>query len=434
MNFLYVGMGILIIAVVLLAIFFIKRLVVVPPSDAVIVSGSGTKKAGAKVVPSGGRVFVIPFLQKYTVIDLSQISLALSVKGVDKNNIPLEVSANANLKVGSTPEMIRAAGERFSSAKNFEQAIREKVVPILLGSLRSILSEMTISELLTNRNVLAKKVLDGAQPHLAKMGLDLDSLTVDNISDPNGYIDALSVPETEAVKKRARIATAEADKEANDAEVAAQIEIVTKRQEFDIREAELKSKRDKEIAKADAAKPIADAAEFAKIAEANEKVATEESLLRAKQLEIEVNRPAEAALYETQRRAEAEKAKRVAEAEAEAEAIRLKGQAKAEAIRLEGEAEAEAMEKKAEAWSKYDKAALNQQILDKLPEIARAYAEPLGKIEGMTVVSTEGASPITSTIANGFAQVDALVKSYTGTSIKDNIGGMKEEKIQIEEG
>lgn len=417
----WIALGVLLIVILGVAAFFISRLVIVPPSEALIVSGSRGKHEGVKVVPPGGRAFVIPIIQKATMINLSQISLPINVEGVDTNKIPLLVSATANIKVGSDPSMIRAAAERFSAYRNFDSAIRENVVPILTGSLRAIVSEMTVGSLLTNRGELSEKVLVAAKPELKTMGLDLDSLTVNEITDDNGYISALATPEAVEVEKHARIARAKANELANEQEVSSNINIAQKQQALEIRQAQLKAETDAEIAVATAAKPLADAAEEAKVVEANVLKAEKEAQLEQKRLQVTVERPADAQKYRVTKEAEALKNAKIAEAEADSEAIRIRGNAEASAIKAKGEAEAEAMEKKANAYQKYNEAAVTQLVIDKLPEIVSAYAKPLASIEGMTVVSTDGAGAVTNTIAGGMATLNDLVESLTGYSLKKSV-------------
>jgi len=132
--------------------------------------------------------------------------------------------------------------------------------------------------------------------------------------------------------------------------------------------------------------------------------------------------------------AEANKARGFAEAEAnrarglaDAEVIRAKGLAEAEVIRAKGEAEADAMKVKAAAFHEYNQAAVLDKLLTGLPEIVRAIAEPLSKVDKVTIVSTGssngtnglGASRLTGDIVNMVAQVPALFELLSGTRISD---------------
>jgi len=130
-------------------------------------------------------------------------------------------------------------------------------------------------------------------------------------------------------------------------------------------------------------------------------------------------------IYEAQGQAEATKAI-VARGEAEADVIRAKGLAEADVIRAKGQAEAEAMRVKAAAFQEYNQAAVLDKLLTGMPEIVRAIAEPLSKVDKVTIVSTGdsnnhgvGASRLTGDIVNMVAQVPALFELLSGTRIGD---------------
>ena len=125
--------------------------------------------------------------------------------------------------------------------------------------------------------------------------------------------------------------------------------------------------------------------------------------------------------------AEAQKYEIRARAEAEAEAIRIKGEAEAAAIRARGLAEAEAMRQKAAAWEHYTQAALIQQIIDRLPEVASAVSAPLSQTDRIVVISNgdgagAGASKISGDIASIISQVPATVEALTGMNLIDALG------------
>jgi flotillin len=174
---------------------------------------------------------------------------------------------------------------------------------------------------------------------------------------------------------------------------------------------------------------------------------------REKELDATIKRAADAKRYEIETLAEA--ARRKVEMEAEAERMRLStvaegdkakglaaaavaqatGQAQAEAEKARGLAEAQirqaqglaealAMEKKAEAWRKYSEAAVLQILAPILPEIARAVAEPLSRIDRITMVNTGGASEVgvsrvTGEVARVIAQVPPVIESLTGLKLEE---------------
>jgi flotillin len=141
-------------------------------------------------------------------------------------------------------------------------------------------------------------------------------------------------------------------------------------------------------------------------------------------------------ILEAQGQADAAKARGIGEAEAnrarglaDADVIRARGLAEAEIIRAKGEAEADAMKVKAAAFHEYNQAAVLDKLLTNMPEIVRAIAEPLGKVDKVTIVSTGGgtganngglgASRLTGDIVNMVAQVPALFELLSGTRIGD---------------
>ena len=136
---------------------------------------------------------------------------------------------------------------------------------------------------------------------------------------------------------------------------------------------------------------------------------------------------AEAAV--TQAKGEAEAAAERARGLAEAQIRQAQGLAVAEAQKAQGLAEALAMEKKADAWQQYNEAAVLQLLAPILPEIARAIAEPLGKIDRITMVSTGGGevgvSRVTNEMAQVMAQVPPLLESLTGLKLAELLKKVK---------
>ncbi|MDQ3991552.1 MAG: flotillin family protein, partial [Actinomycetota bacterium] len=141
----------------------------------------------------------------------------------------------------------------------------------------------------------------------------------------------------------------------------------------------------------------------------------------------------EAGAAATRAQAEADRDRRVLQAEAERanlEAVaagnafteREIGSARAEATLAVGQAEAEAMERKAEAYKQYEDAATLELIISRLPEVARAVAEPIGKAKNITIIDTEGASKLTRVSADTMHQLDAVIESFTGSSLRALVG------------
>ena len=104
--------------------------------------------------------------------------------------------------------------------------------------------------------------------------------------------------------------------------------------------------------------------------------------------------------------------------------IKAQGEARAAATEAEGRAEAAATDAKAEALKKYGQAALAQEVISRLPEIVRAAAEPIGSVQNMTVISTDGASAITKNVAAVLGEGQEIVKQLTGLDLAQLIAGV----------
>jgi len=171
-------------------------------------------------------------------------------------------------------------------------------------------------------------------------------------------------------------------------------------------------------------------------------VQSQEALRKEQELDAVVRKPAEAERYQIQTLAEARQFQIQTEATGEAEAIRQRGEAEAEVLRTKGLAEAEvlrqkglaeadATREKAEAWKEYTQAAILQQLLDKLPEIAAAVAQPLAQTDRIVVISNggengsgAGTSKITQDVTNIVAQVPAIIEALTGMDLMAGIADL----------
>ena len=348
----------------------------------------------------------------------------------------------AAVKVGDSDEQVRAAAKRFLGKPNTDQAIADSAREALIGSLRSIIGHMTVTDLISDRDALQRNVFDDAKSIMANMGLEIDMLQVSEITDAGGYIESLGVPEQQRVEKDARIARANAEREARDAEVTSRQQIAERERDLSLRQAQLKAETDKAQADADSAGPIARAAKEREIAIIGQEAAEAKAALTERELDSTVRKPADAARYQREQEAQASKTEALLRAQAdaertrldaeaqaqatvaraEAEAIAARGQAEADTIRAAGEAEAKAMSDKADALAKYGEAATRQMLLDKAPEIARALSEPLASVRDLSIISTEGASALPKAVANNVEQLDLILRSLVGTGLTDMVG------------
>ncbi len=174
----------------------------------------------------GGRSWRVPILESVERIDLTTIPVRVTVRNAySKGGIPLTVQAIANVKVSSDPAKIGNAIERFLGRSRAEiaQVARET----LEGHLRQVLAEMTPEEVNEERLVFAHKLEAEADDDLNKLGLQLDTLKIQHITDETGYLDSIGRKRIAAILKQAEIAESDAEREAAqvEAESAGKAEI-----------------------------------------------------------------------------------------------------------------------------------------------------------------------------------------------------------------
>ena len=446
----------------------------VGPNHALIVSG-GSAQPRLKV---GGRIFVLPILQKAQILSLEVMTLPVNTARVyTKEGVSVSVDGIAQVKVGRSENAIRTAAEQFLGKSVRE--IAEVALQTLEGQQRAILGTMTVEDIYRDRVAFAEQVRDVAATDMTNMGLEIVSFSIRDIQDEQGYLEALGVRRTSEVKRDAAIGEAQAerdsgikeaqaDQERQAARFAADTAIAESERDFQTQKAAYDQQVNARRAEAELAYPLQEAKTRQRIREEESQV---EVVERQKQIEVQVQevarrereldatirRPAEAERdqlelvaeghrrrtrveseaerYKLETVAEGERARVVAEAQADAESIKLRGQADADAIRARGEAEADAtraqglaeaqaMNKKADAWKEYGQAAMIQQLFESLPDVASAVAQPLAKTDSIVVISNggesgagAGASKVTQDVSSTIAQLPALVQSLTGVDL-----------------
>ena len=311
---------------------------------------------------------------------------------------------------------------------------------------------MRLEEMVSDRQKFANLVKENAEPDLASMGLDIISFNVQNFVDGNGVIENLGVDNIVRIQRGAAISRAEserdikiaqatAQREANDARVEAETQMAERNNALAIRQAELKQQADRKQAEADAAYSIQEQEQrrSIEVASANADIARAERTaeLKAREVDVakqtldaEIRAKADAERYAAEQEAEAELFRRTKEAEAkmierqrEAEGIKAVGEAEAEAIRLKALAEAEGIDKKAEAMKKYGEAAVIEMIMGALPDIAKNVAEPLSKVDKITMYGEGNSAKLLQDIVNGTTQVTEGMTAGLGIDLKALLAG-----------
>ncbi|MBR5536577.1 MAG: flotillin family protein [Clostridia bacterium] len=449
-----IGIGVALLVIIVITIIgYVKS----PPDTAYIISGF--RKPRILIGKAGIR---IPFLERLDKLSLKMFSVDVKTTDYVPNAeyINVKVDATVKIRIGQSEEMMTLASKFFLNEK--EDMIIRRVQDTLEGNMREIVGQMRLEEMVTDRKAFGERVQENAIPDLQKMGLEMISFNVQSFSDQNNVIEDLGIDNISQIKKGAAVAKAQADrdiaiaqaqaaKEANDAKVQSEMEIAEKQTALAIRQAELKQQSDVKKADADAAYAIQEQEQrrSIEVSSANADIARAERTaeLRAKEVEVtkqtldaEIRAKADAERYAAEQEAEAELFRRTKEAEAkmierqrEAEGIRAVGEAEAEAIRLKALAEAEGIDKKAEAMKKYGEAAVIEMIMEALPQIAKNVAEPLSKVDKITMYGEGNSAKLLSDIVNGTTQVTEGISAGMGIDIKSLIMGALGAKMATNE-
>jgi len=468
-----------------LAFVYASRVKKVGPNEVLVISGRGERGAeptdlqhNFRIV-TGGRAFIWPVLERVDDLSLEIMTIDITTPDVPTvKGVPVTVDGVAQVKIGSDESSIRTAAIQFLSRS--EEEIEHVAHETLAGHLRAILGTLTVEQLYRDREAFAQKVAEVSGDDMASMGLEIVSFVIKDISDAEGYLEALGRPRIAEVKRDADIGEAEASRDAiiksaearqegEAAKFRAETKIAEAKKDFEVQQAVYSAEVNRKQAEAELAYTIQQNIENQKVKaeeiqiEVVEKqrrieVQQQEIARREKELDATIRKPAEAEQYRVRTIADAKKYQLQVEAEGESEAIRKRGQgeadaskamglanaeviretglseadaskaiglAEAEVIKQQGLSEAEATAEKANAWKQYTQAAVIQQVIDALPEVAAAISAPLAKTDRIVVINSggdgkgAGASKVTEDVTNIVAQVPATIEALTGINLMD---------------
>ena len=215
-----VGVGLLVILAIAKQFLFIGK-----PNEVLVFSGRSRRLAdgstiGYREVLGGGWTFLWPIIEKVDRMRLTTIPIEINTTNAySAGGIPLTVHAVANVKVSSKPERVKNAIERFMGRDPLE--IQRVAKETLEGHLRGVLARLTPEEVNEDRLKFAQELTDEAEEDFAKLGLDLDVLKIQNVSDDVNYLDSIGRSQIAAVIRDAEIAESDAESTALQAEAAA---------------------------------------------------------------------------------------------------------------------------------------------------------------------------------------------------------------------
>lgn len=433
------------------------------PDEALIVYGSRARRDrdGFRVIVGGG-TFVKPFIEEAEKFPLHAMQLDVVLAGVlaGDQRTPVNVNGTATVKVPVTPDertegfpTVRQAASNFLGMSTAE--INNSLTKVVAGHLRTIVAGLTVAELYSDQARFTEELKSKAAGELQSLGYAFLSFVFESITDDNGYLDALGVPEIERARRDARISQANNDRDATLQEESARLQKEQRRFEVeaDIAEAEkaLNLKRASIQEEVDVAQASAVKAGQQQAKEEDIRIAELEAERQKKELDATVReqaeaekfakqRAAEAARFEAEQEAEARKFAAEQNAEAErikrqkaAEALKLEadaqaqqardvGVAEADAIRARGEAEAEARRLLADALRQYNEAGVSLEALKVLPEIVAAASEPLSRAGSTTIISNgggggTGVSKLTGDVTEVLSTTLPVVKDLSGVDL-----------------
>jgi uncharacterized membrane protein YqiK len=437
-------------AVVALIILFKLMWRVAEPNEALVISGlrqhspsdQVQESLGFKIVTGKG-TFVIPGVQTVRRLSLDLREAELEIDCVTHQGIPLGIKGVVIFKVGDDYTSIANAARRFLDQ---QEQMDHRVHNVFAGHLRAIVGNMTVEEMIRDREKLTGLTRESSGTEMEKLGLIVDSLQIQEIVDPTGYIENLGRPLAAAVASQARIAQAAADREATEREQEAEALKAEARRASQVKQAGYQAEIDHAAAQAKQAGPLSDAKARQQVVVEETSVAELEAQREEQRLQATVRKPADAKAYEQITLAKAERDARISGAEAhaqevelqakanasrvkqeagaeaehvrlaaaaqaestrsigqaEADATQAKGVAEGEAVRAKGMAEAEAIKARADALAENQDAVIGQQLAEQWPAIVEAAAKPFGNVDQMIVLN--GAQGLSEVLAQALSQ------------------------------
>lgn len=368
-----------ILAVIVLAVAAAVRslIVICPPNRVAVISGrnravSDGRDVGYRVL-KGGRTIRIPILERVDFMDLNTIPIDVSVSNAySKGAIPLDVQGVANIKVSSREGILENSVERFLGRDSdyIQQIAKEN----LEANLRGVLSTLTPEEVNEDRLKFAQTLIDEADDDIRKLGLELDVLKIQNVTDQVGYLEAVGRRRTAQVLTEARESEASQAADAEEAEAAGRRRSELARVDADLIIAEQQNKLRVRQAELDAAGLVSE----------NEAVVAGEKAKVTAEQELETVR-----IELQKRRLEANV---IAPAQAEMQAAELRAKGEAAAIIANGEAQVNVLNRMTEMYKAAGPDAQNIFLLNILPEIIEQISSTVAGIDvdKITIIDQTG--------------------------------------------
>ncbi|MGB5760714.1 MAG: SPFH domain-containing protein [Acidimicrobiales bacterium] len=398
--------AVFVVVAVFAAVFAVKSLIIIcPPNRVAVVSGrsrvlSDGRKVGYRVI-KGGRTVRIPLVEKVDYMDLNTIPIEVSVTNAySKGAIPLDVQGVANIKVASREGVLENSVERFLGRppEYIQQIAKEN----LEANLRGVLATLTPEEVNEDRLKFAQTLIDEADDDIRTLGLELDVLKIQNVTDQVGYLEAVGRRRTAGVLREARETEADQAAEAEEAEATGRQRAELARVQADLVIAEQENKLRVRRAELDAEAMASE--KEAVVAGEKAKVIAEQAL-EAERIELQ------------KRKLEADI---VAPARAEREAMELQARGHASTIIEDGNANIAVFKKMAAEFDAAGPNAHNVMVLSMLPELVHRITETVANIDidKLTLIDGSGSGGVAGVAGQMPGAVISIVEQIeTATGI-----------------
>jgi flotillin len=413
-------LGAVAVAVFALLTFIVKSLIIIClPNEMVVITGRRRtgpdgREVGYRLL-HGGRTLRIPIIERVSRIDLTTIPIEVAVKNAySKGGIPLIVHGIANVKVCAREPVSYNAVERLLD-KPFSE-VMQIAKDTLEGNLRGVLATLTPEEVNEDRLKFAHRLIEEADEDLRKLGLELDTLKIQNVTDEVNYLDSIGRTKTAEVLKIARVSEAQRTSEAEQIEAAAhqQAQVATIQANLKISEENNRLRVRKAELEAEALGREAEA----KVAGEKARVVAEQQLqherisLEQKRLEADVLLPARA----------------------DKDAAELRAKGNAAKITEDGRSRLFVLEETIKLYSKAGTDAERIFILNMLPDLVREISQSVDgmKIEKMTVIDSgnqgSGVASAAAQFPAAILKITEQIETATGVNILSRLGEVKPAK------
>lgn len=336
-----------------------------------------------------------------------------------------------------------------NAARNYLNQSKERmekdVTQVLLGKLREVIGKTELKELMENRDTFAATVAESARVDMERLGLQLTTFNIQDFTDRQHVIDNMGAEMAAEISRNAKLASINAEQD-----------VAVRQNQLDLKRAELQSISDKAQAEAeaDAVKGIttAEQSKTLKVKEQEAEIAAAEkkAVLEQKNAEIEeqklnatirkkadadryaAEQQADAQMYTTRKHADAELYLRQQEAQAtqstadaDAHATEVKGKAEGSAAQAKGVGEAEAIRAQGRAFNAMNNTyILAQQYIQILPDMVRAAAEPLTKVDHITMYGDGNSTKLVGDTVNSVSQLSEGLSQSLGIDLKALLNSM----------